>query len=192
VAGNTTTSNFALAPTTTTSTGYFAPSAQAAVITSAGDNNGYESTPANVFADDSVFAADMNSGTNKDQTCTSTGKDKHLFYNFNLPNLPASSTVLGIQVRLDARADNPGNSPKICVEISYDNGANWVTAKQTSNLSATEATYTLGGTADTWGRSWAIGDFTNANFRIRVTDVAGNPSRNFFLDYLAVNVTYQP
>jgi hypothetical protein len=169
-----------------------APSAQAAVTVSAGDNNGYEGSPTNVFADDSLFASDLNSGTNKDQTCTSTAKDKHVFYNLNLPSLPAGATILGIQVRLDARADNPGNSPKLCVEISYNNGANWVTAKQTSILNATEATYTLGGAADTWGRSWVVGDFTNANFRIRVTDVAGNPSRSFFLDYLAVNVTYQP
>jgi hypothetical protein len=169
-----------------------APSAQAAVTTNAGDNNGYEGSPSNVFADDSQFASDLNSGTNKDQTCGSTGKDKHVFSNFNLPSLPAGSTILGIQVRLDARADNPGNSPKICVEISFDNGTNWVAAKQTPNLNSTEATYSLGGSADTWGRSWAVGDFTNANFRIRVTDVAGNPARNFFLDYLAVNVTYQP
>ncbi|MBI2333796.1 MAG: hypothetical protein HYU84_16860, partial [Chloroflexi bacterium] len=59
-------------------------------------------------------------------------------------------------------------------------------------LTTSEATYTRGGTADTWGRSWTLGDFSNTNFRIRVTNVASNTSRDFYLDYIAVNVTYQP
>ena len=42
------------------------------------------------------------------------------------------------------------------------------------------------------GRTWWAGNFTNTSFRVRVIDVAGNTGRDFFLDYLAVNVTYQP
>ena len=45
--------------------------------------------------------------------------------------------------------------------------------------------------ADTWGRSWSAGDLSDANFRVRVIDVAGSTSRDFFLDYVAVNVTYE-
>ena len=44
---------------------------------------------------------------------------------------------------------------------------------------------------DTWGRTWAVGDFTNANFRIRVTDVSNNANRDFFLDWIAARVSYQ-
>ena len=175
-------------PAPQTSTGYLSPSAQGA--TNGGDNNGYKSGPTNAFTDGGAEAADMNSGTNKNTACTNTGKDKHLYYNYNFSF--TATAIQGIAVRLDARADSNGGSPKICVEISWNGGASWTAVKNTPNLTTTQATYILGGAADTWGRSWTAGDFSNANFRIRVTDVSNNANRDFFLDYIAVNVTYQP
>ena len=92
----------------------------------------------------------------------------------------------------DARTDATGASPKICVQLSWDGGTTWTTAKSTTTLSSTEATYTLGSISDRWGSTWTSSNFSNTNFRIRVIDVASNASRYFFLDYVAVNVTYQP
>ncbi|MEO8356278.1 MAG: PKD domain-containing protein [Chloroflexota bacterium] len=178
-------------PPASTSTGFLSPSANAAQTSSAGDNNGYQTSPANAYANDSSFATDTNSGTNTNTSCANNGKDKHHFYNYNF-NIPATAVIKGIQVRLDARADATSGSPKICLQLSWDGGTTWTTAKSTTNLGTTEATYTLGSTSDTWGRTWSPGNFSNANFRIRVIDVAGNTSRDFFLDYVAINVTYQP
>ncbi len=178
-------------PSPVTSTGYLVPSANAAVTTNSGDNNGYQTNPTNAYNDNSVFAVDTNSGSNTNTSCTNAGKDKHNFYNYNI-NLPPTAVVQGIQVRLDARADATGGSPKICVQLSWDGGTTWTTAKQTSTLTTSEVTYTLGSTSDNWGRTWAVGNFSNANFRIRVIDVASNSSRDFSLDYIAVNVTYLP
>jgi hypothetical protein len=177
-------------PAPSTSTGYLSPSAQAAQTSSAGDNNGYQTSPTNAFANDGAVATDLNSGTNKNTSCTNTGKDKHLFHNYNFSF--AASAIQGIEVRLDARADANGGAPRLCVEISWNGGVSWTAFKNTSNLTTSEATYILGGAADTWGRTWAVGDFSNTNFRIRVTDVSSNANRDFFLDYIAVNVTYQP
>jgi hypothetical protein len=173
------------------STGFLAPSANAALTVKAGDNNGYQSGPANAYADDSTVAIDTNSGTNTNTSCSNKGKDKHHYTNYNF-NIPATAVIKGIQVRLDARADATGGSPKLCVALSWDGGATWTPTKATPILSTTEATYILGGQSDTWGRTWTPGNFGNANFRLRVIDVASNTSRDFFLDYLAVNVTYQP
>ena len=178
-------------PAPTTSTGFLAPSANAAQTSSAGDNNGYQTNPTNAYNDNSVFAVDTNSGNGSSTSCTSTAKDKHNFYNYNF-SIPGTAVIQGIQVRLDARADGTGGSPKICVQLSWDGGITWTTAKQTATLSTTETTYTLGSTSDTWGRTWAVGNFSNTNFRVRVIDVASNTSRDFSLDYIAVNVTYQP
>jgi hypothetical protein len=178
-------------PGSSTSTGYLAPSAHAAQTSSAGDNNGYQTNPANALNDNSVFAVDTNSGSNNNTSCTNNGKDKHHFFNYNF-NLPPTAVIQGIQVRLDARADATGGSPRICVQISWNGGSSWTTAKQTSTLTTSEATYILGGAADTWGRAWTPGNFSNANFRVRVIDVASNTARDFSLDYIAVNVTYQP
>ena len=95
-------------------------------------------------------------------------------------------------MRLDARADGTAGSPKICVQLSWDGGLTWTTARSTATLGTSEAIYSLGSTSDTWGRTWSPGNFSNTSFRLRVIDVAGHPHRDFFLDYVAVNVTYQP
>lgn len=190
-AGNTTTSNFALTPSTTTSTGFLAPTAQAAQTTNAGDNNGYQTNPANALANDGIFAVDSKSGTNTNTSCTNTGKDKHHFSNYNF-SIPGAAVIQGIEVRLDALAESTGNAPHICVEISWNGGATWAVAEQTGTLTTGEATYLVGTPTDLWGHAWTVGEFSNANFRVRVTDVASNSARTFSLDYIAVNVTYQP
>ena len=178
-------------PASGTGTGFLSPSANAAQTSGAGDNNGYETGPANAYANDSSVTTDTNSGANKSTACTDNGKDKHQYYNYNF-NLPGTAVIQGIQVRLDARADATGGSPKICVQLSWDGGLTWTEARSTTTLSTTEATYSLGSPSDAWGRTWTSSDFSNANFRLRIIDVASNPGRDFFLDHVAVNVTYQP
>lgn len=192
---NTPTATFTPTPTNTpaptTSTGFLSPSANAAVTSGSGDNNGYQTNPSNAYANDSVFASDVNSGTGTSTSYTSSQKDRHVFYNYGF-NIPAGATINGIQVRVDARADRASGTRQIYVQFSWDGGTNWTTAQSTGNLGTSEATYTLGGTTNTWGRTWTANDFSNANFRVRVIDVSNNTSRDFYLDYIAVNVTYTP
>jgi hypothetical protein len=76
----------------------------------------------------------------------------------------------------------------MCVQLSWNGGASWTSAQTTPNLSTSEQTYTLGSSSDTWGRTWSASDFSNANFRVRVTDVASSTSRTFYLDWAAVRV----
>ena len=172
-------------------TGLLSPTTSAAVTSGSGDNDGYQLTPSNAFANDGLFAVDTNSGTNSNSSCTSNRKDRHIFYNYGF-SVPGGATITGIEVRADGRADSTSGSPRFCVEISWNGGVSWTAAKTTSTLTTSEATYLLGGSTDTWGRTWASGDFTNGNFRIRITDVANNTSRDFSLDWLAVQVTYTP
>ena len=157
----------------------------------AGDNNGYQTNPANASADDNQYAVDTNSGTNSNTSCTNSGKDKHNYYNYGL-NIPGAATISGIEVRLNARADSTSGAPKLCVQISWNGGASWTAAKSTATLTTSEAAYTLGGVANNWGRTWAGGDFNDANFRVRVIDVSSSTARDFSLDWIAVNVRYQP
>src|SRR5688500_9324104 len=90
-------------PAAGTSTGFLSPTANYAQTSTAGDTNGYETSPANAYANDSAVTTDTNSGTNKSTSCTDNGKDKHRYDNYNL-NIPATAVIQGIQVRLDARA----------------------------------------------------------------------------------------
>jgi hypothetical protein len=174
------------------STGFTGPTANTPVTSSAGDNNGLQTNAANAHADDGVFAVDTNSGTGSSTSCTNSGKDKHIFSNYNLPNLPANSTIKGIEVRLDARVDSTSGSPKLCIQLSWDGGNTWTTAKSTPTLTTSEATYVLGSATDLWGRTWGNGEFSNTNFRVRLISMASSTSRDFSLDWVAVRVTYQP
>ncbi len=178
-------------PASITSTGFLSPSANVPDSSAAGDNNGYQTSPANAYVDDAVVATDLDSGSGPTTSCTHKQKDRHQFYNYNI-NIPASAVIKGIEVRLDALADSTAGSPHICVEISSNGGSTWTAVKSTTTLATTEATYVLGNPSDLWGRTWTSANFSNANFRIRITDVAGDSSRDFYLDYIAVNVTYQP
>jgi hypothetical protein len=177
-------------PPPTTSTGFLSPSANAAVTSGSGDNNGYETSPANAYANDTLIATDLNSGSGTSTSCTNNKKDRHTFSSYNF-NIPSGAVIKGLEVRLDARVDSTANAPSICVEVSWNAGTSWTAVKQTATLGTSEATYILGSPTDTWGRTWAVGDFSNTNFRIRLTDVSSSTSRDFFLDYIAVNVTYQ-
>ena len=172
-------------------TSFQSPTANAAVTTGSGDNNGYEVNPANAGADDGLYAVDNNSGTGTSASCASNKKDRHRFYNYGF-SIPGGATITGIEVRLNARVDSTSGSPKICVELSWDGGTTWTAAKSAGTLTTSEGAYTLGGAADTWGRAWSSGDFSDANFRVRLTDVASSTTRDFSLDWVAVRVRYQP
>jgi hypothetical protein len=170
-------------------TGLQSPTANAA--DSGGDGNGYELNPSNAHGNDGVFAVDNNSGTGTQTSCTHNRKDKHRFYNYNF-SIPGGATIQGIEVRLDARADSTSGSPRLCVQLSWNGGSSWTSAKSTTTLGTSEQTFILGSSSDTWGRTWSTADFSNANFRVRIIDVASNTSRDFSLDWAAVNVYYQP
>jgi hypothetical protein len=176
-------------PVPPTNTGLLSPSANSAVTSSSGDNNGYEVTASNAHADDGLYAVDNNSGTGTSTSCTNNKKDRHLYRDYNIA---LTGAVQGIEVRLDAKADSTSGAPKICVQLSWNGGASWTAAKSTTTLTTAEATYTLGGAADTWGRAWTATELNNTNFRVRVIDVASSTARDFSLDWVAVRVTYQP
>jgi fibronectin type 3 domain-containing protein len=171
-----------------TNTGMLNPSSNLA--RAGGDYNGYEVNPANAYADDGLFAVDNNSGTGTSTSCTDKKKDNHLFYNYGM-SLPSTAVIQGIEVRLDAKVDSTSGAPKICVQLSWDGGSSWTTARSTGTLTTGEQTFTLGGPTDSWGRSWTSSQLSNTNFRVRVIDVASNTSRDFSLDWISVRVTYK-
>jgi subtilisin family serine protease len=179
------------APVQPSSTGLQNPTAQAAVTTGSGDNNGFQTSAGNALTDNSSFAVDTNSGNGTSTSCASTNKDRHSF-TYNIASVPGTATIVGIQVRLDARVDSANGAPNMCLQLSSDGGATWTaTTKSTPTLTTSEASYLLGGSSDLWGRSWTAANVTGPNFRVRITNVASNTSRDFSLDWVAVNVYYQ-
>ena len=67
-----------------------------------GDNNGYQTSPTNAYTSNSLYAIDTNSGTSTSTSCAHSGKDRHVYSNYNL-TVPMTATVLGLEVRADLR-----------------------------------------------------------------------------------------
>jgi hypothetical protein len=186
-AGNTTTQNFALTAVGTQATGYFYVASSLAGT--GGDGNGYETARTSlVGAPNGGFASDVNSGTGSGNTCTSTNRDSEVA-SYTVPSV--GSTIVGIQVQLVAKANSNKNTPKLCVQLSWDGGVTWTTGKTTANLTTAGVTYTLGSTSDTWAHTWTAGQLATSSFKVRVIDLAGIKTRTFLLDSIGVNVTYQ-
>jgi hypothetical protein len=154
-----------------------------------GDGDGYQTTPGNACADGGGEAVDVNSGTGNPNNCASASKDRHRFWGFPFGLPGGVSSISDITVRLDARPDATGGGPQVCVQLSWDGGASWTATQSVALTSTSETTYTVGGT---WGRTWTAAELSVANFRVRLIDRSSNANRDFFLDYIAVAVTYVP
>ena len=160
----------------TGNTGFSDPSAEAA--DTGGDGDGYELNPTVAFADGGGFASNLDGPG-----------DRHRFHNYGL-SMDASCNISGIEVRLDWWVDTGGEGTNMDVELSWNGGALWTAAKTDSSESTTERTVILGGSADTWGRSWTVAELSNANFRLRAT-INGNGGQTHYLDWIPVNVHYE-
>jgi hypothetical protein len=158
-----------------------------------GNNNGYEGTPSNACASDGSVATDANTGTaGRSTICSNAANDRHRFwgYAFGMPGTVTS--IDGITVRTDVGMNNNGGTSALCVELSWDGGTTWSSAKTVTLSGAAVATYTLGTASDTWGHTWTVGQLSTSNFRVRVTDATNQPNKDYRLDYLAVTVQYTP
>lgn len=161
-------------------TGYLSASAQAA--TSGGNNDGFELDPTYAYSDDSRHAANADGPG-----------DRHLYYNYGV-SLPPGSSINGIRVRVDWWLDGYEGDNSLGVELSWDGGISWTGMKADTIESASEHMTVLGGATDIWGRLWMVNDLSDSNFRVRVScSCSGGgqcDSRDYFLDWVAVNVFY--
>jgi hypothetical protein len=106
--------------------------------------------------------------------------------------VPGDCSISGIEVRLDWYLDSISGTNSMSVELSWDGGASWTAVKTDSTESTSEHTWVLGGSTDTWGRSWTAAELSDANFRVRLTSNSTSSSRDFRLDWVPINVYYGP
>jgi hypothetical protein len=157
------------------------PSANSADLT-VGDGDGFQSNPTNAYANDSSKASNSNGAA-----------DRHIFYNYFI-NIPEGNVPAGIETRLDWWMDSTSGTNSMSVELSWDGGTSWTAAKTASTERTNDGnpTDTVGGIADLWGHSWTREELSNENFRVRLTCNSSSGSRDFYLDWVPVRVTYEP
>lgn len=132
--------------------------------------------PTNAYADDGNYT-----------TALSTAAQKFQSYETFDFAIPVGSTIDGIAVESQAKIDAGGNN--YFVYIWNNTASSWVWVGAPYSISSTETVYEHGGATAKFSASWVQGDFTDANFSIRIaTDtIAGN---TFYVDYIKVKVYY--
>lgn len=182
---------------TPTSTAFMACTTQQSVTTNAGDNNGYEGTPARICVNDSSAATDTNSGTGGTQSCGTgaapdTRKDQHRMWGFAFGLPGAVTAITGIRIRADLGMNNTTGTTAACAQLSWDGGTTWTSMQSATLTAAGETAYTFGTTSDRWGRTWTLGNLSTTNFRVRLINASTLTTKRFDLDYVAASVTYVP
>ncbi|UCD78513.1 MAG: hypothetical protein JSW26_24375, partial [Desulfobacterales bacterium] len=124
------------------------------------------------------------SDANRASVSTSTSYGVCSTYAFGVPG---GATIDGIEVAIEGYREGGIGGASGDVELSWNNGSNWTTAK-TNSYGTTETTYTYGGAADTWGRSWSSSEFSDANFQLRVYRSSGN--RILYVNHIQIKVYY--
>ena len=125
---------------------------------------------------DTVVISDVQSSD--DTYAVDTGEDWQGFSNFNFPAIPATDQIDGIEVQVEANStDNSGC--RVEVELSWNGGTSNADQKA-GGVSSADSLVTLGGVNDTWGRTWSVADFSNANFvaEVRMDDTSGSNCNN--------------
>ncbi len=116
---------------------------------------------------------------------TAAHNQVHLYWGYGI-SIPAGSEVVGIEVLVDARKHGAPASA-LYVELSWDGGTSWTATGYFAGwMSAAWGRYVLGGSTDTWGRTWSAGELGDGSFRVRLR--AEQASR---LDWVAVRVHYR-
>jgi len=170
-------------PSLAATSGWHSPSAD--VATSGGDGDGFELNPNKAYDDGGGTATNRLNGTEGDLT------DRHIYYNYGF-DIPSGSTIQGIRVRLDWSLNSVSGDNDMGVSLSWDGGTNWTGIKTDTQETIVEHTAYLGGTSDTWGRTWSAEEFSDGNFRVRVRCYSSQPdARHFYLDWVPVEVIYE-
>jgi hypothetical protein len=110
-------------------------------------------------------------------------------------NIPNDAEIMGIEVWMEARKANTG-SCRISVELSprADINAQWTstsfTVPESTDLTGSDAVYTIGGDSELWGRTWTENEVTNSDFGIRVARAnVTNPCATQ-IDHIQIRVHY--
>ena len=106
-------------------------------------------------------------------------------------NIPSGATINGIGVTVTYNCSSictSGRYAGLGVALSWNNGTTYTSAKTATTTSTTNVAQTLGGSADTWGRTWAYGDFASTTFKMQLTGANSQGTVN--LDQLQIQVYY--
>jgi hypothetical protein len=125
--------------------------------------------------------------SNNNRTYTNTYWAKQSYGGFGF-SIPSGATIDGIEYDIEALENPTRGSTLVVGGLSWDAGSHNVT-KNTSPLTTSETIKVLGGSTDTWGRTWSDTDFSNTNFRAYIGATASIYDA-IQVDHIQVKVYY--
>jgi hypothetical protein len=144
---------------------------------SANENNSGVVLPQNMYASDNNRADfDEDSG------------DNVTLYTFGI-SIPAGSQIDGIEVTVEAVLffHNPSFDAKAQITPKYNGRASSASSQLTGNFDDTaDQVLTVGGPSDLWGRTWTVGDFSDANFGINIEEACSTFQQELQVDHVQV------
>jgi hypothetical protein len=143
---------------------------------------GFVTTPQNAYASDNTYAIfDPDSNESVD------------YYGFDFSSIPAGAQIDGIEISVETYLTSVGDAPRqFTLTPRYNSrGTNAPSSANTGNFGGTDTTLTVGGATSLFGRTWTVGDFTTANFSMRIQeDTAFAFNQDLSLDHIQVKVYY--
>lgn len=105
--------------------------------------------------------------------------------------VPAGATINGIKIDMSLSCNNAAGTAYNKIALSWNGGTNFTAdSSEVSQAGTTDTSKAVGSSSDTWGRTWASTEFSDANFFIKVYGSVSSSSYNGRLTYLAVTVYY--
>ena len=140
-------------------------------ITSGNIDTGYKN-PTTTGSPRNDFTSPSNAFSSDDTRSTATTLGLKQDYATFVLGVPADATINGIEVSVEWRAgfSSSPNKNYLDIDLSWDAGVAYTTIKTQNQTAGDPDNYvSSGGSADIWGRTWAAADFSDANFRCRLS-----------------------
>ncbi len=126
---------------------------------------------------------------------SSTNNQAGQWQNFGLQSgagaIPSTAIIDGVEVQTEAKRSGSSGCT-LRFDLSWNGGTTWSSTQSTAALTTSDTVYTLGSAVGTalWGaHSWVYSDFSNTNFRLRMTFLKSSCT-NVSVDTLAIRISY--
>lgn len=155
-------------------------------------DTGFKTTGAVVFEGDwvNLTTTQINTADNNRAQAQGTTFLPCTLNNYSF-GIPSGATIDGIEVNTEFSTSNSAVTATLQVSLSWDNGTTYTSTKSdTVTGTTTDKDSTLGGSTDTWGRSWTDSEFANGTFLVKVEGKSGGALQYCRLDFLQIKVYY--
>ena len=132
----------------------------------------------------------INTADDSRATATGTTFSVATLNNYSF-GLASGVTIDGIEINTEFSTSSAAQTATLQISLSWDNGTNYTATKSdTVTGSTTDKNSTLGGAADTWGRTWTDTEFANGTFLVKVEGKSSTAGQSCRLDFLQIKVYY--